>query len=70
MRKLKIDEEELKSLIEKIINEHFLGINIKNLSKILKDYGFQVSPQIIRRNILKLIKEKRIKYKDGKLEHD
>ena len=69
MRKLKIDEEKLKDSIGEIINEHFLGINIKSLNKILKDYGFQVSPQIIRRNIVKLIKEEKIKYNDGKLKH-
>lgn len=69
MRKLSIDEEKLKNLIEKIINDNFLGISMKNLNKCLREYGIKVSPQIVRRNIVKLIKEKRIKFKKGKLKH-
>lgn len=60
MRTLKVNEEKLKKAIENIVNKNFLGINIKNLHKELKKMGFKVSPQVIRRNIIKLRKEKRI----------
>ena len=69
MRKLKVNEEELKGIIEDIINENFLGISIKNLHRELERYGYKVSPQIIRRNIIKLTKERKIRFKQGKLKH-
>ncbi len=69
MRKLNIDEEKLKDIIENIINDNFLGISMKNLNQSLKDYGVKVSPQIVRRNLVQLEKERRIKFKAGKLKH-
>ena len=69
MRKLSIDEEELKDFIEKIINDNYLGISMKNLNKHLKECGIKVSPQVVRRNIVKLKREKKIKFKEGKLKH-
>jgi len=69
MRTLKFDEEELKRIIEAIIDENFLGISMKDLQKKLKLYGFKVSPQVVRRNVIKLVKEKKINIKRGKLEH-
>lgn len=66
MRKLKIDENALKQEIKNIINANFLGIDIKNLNKELKIRGFNVSPQIVRRNVLKLFKEEKINMKHGK----
>ena len=69
MRKLSIDEEKLKNIMEEIINDNFLGISMKSLNKSLKEYGVNVSPQIVRRNIVKLKREKRIKFKSGKLKH-
>ncbi len=69
MRKLKIDEKELKEAIEFLINDDILGISMNELRRQLSDYGFDVSPQIVRRNIVKLIKERKIRLKRGKLEH-
>lgn len=69
MRKLNVDEEMLKDTMEEIINNNFLGISMKNLNKYLREYGFKVSPQVVRRNIIKLRKERRIRFKDGKLKH-
>jgi len=69
MRKLKINEEELKELIEDIINDNFLGINIKEINDILKRNDIKISPQILRRNILSLIKDKKVKMAGGRLKH-
>jgi len=69
MRKLSVDEKELKDFIEEIINDNYLGISMKNLNKYLKECGIEVSPQVVRRNVIKLIKEKRSKFKKGKLKH-
>ena len=67
MRKLNIDEEELKDFIEEIISDNYLGISMKNLNKYLKECGIKVSPQVVRRNVVKLMEEKRSKFKKGKI---
>jgi Fe2+ or Zn2+ uptake regulation protein len=57
MRKLKIDETILKKTMREIVNQNLLGIDIKTLRQKLKEKGFNVSPQVIRRNLLSLKKE-------------
>lgn len=68
MRRLKIDENVLRQEIRNIINHNILGIDIKSLNRELKNRGFNVSPQVIRRNIKTLFEEKRLKFnqKHGK----
>lgn len=59
MRKLKIDENQLKEAIYQVIISHPFGIEIKDLNNELISKGFKVSPQIVRRNLSELFNEKK-----------
>jgi len=66
MRKLKINEKELEDAIREIAYLNPLGIDIRTLKKELERRNLKASPQIIRRNLLKLVKDKKISIQHGK----
>lgn len=61
-KNLKVSSEEIESGILEILDKERVALSIKKIKDLLKkDYEIDISPQIVKRYLLKLRKEGRIR---------